>query len=99
VVIIPISLIATVKVREGNMEKAKEVLKKLVPKIKESEPGTLEYIPHTVKQDPNIIVFYEKYADEEALKTHSANLGKNMAEFGPLLVPERPDIKNLEEIL
>jgi quinol monooxygenase YgiN len=99
VVIIPITLIATVKVREGNMEQAKEVLKKLVPKIKESEPGTLEYIPHTVREDPNLIVFYEKYTDGEALKAHSANLGKNMAEFGPLLVPERPDIKTLEEIL
>ncbi|MFW9941067.1 MAG: putative quinol monooxygenase [Candidatus Thorarchaeota archaeon] len=98
-VIIPITLIATVKVREGNMEKAKEVLKKLAPKIKESEPGTIEYTPYTVKQDPNVIMFYEVYKNEEALKTHSASLGKNMAELGPLLVPERPNIKNLEEIL
>ena len=80
------------------MEEAKEVLRKFVPKIKESEPGTLEYIPYTVKQDPNAIVFYEIYKDVDALKAHGANLGKNMAEFGPLLEPKRPDIRNLEEI-
>ena len=44
-----ITLIASVKVKDGNMEKAIEVLKKLVPKVRESEPGCLEYIPHTVK--------------------------------------------------
>ncbi len=93
-----ISIIATVRVKEGKMGEAKEVLKKIVPKIKESEPGTLEYIPHTVKEDPNAIMFYEKYVDADAMKAHSKNLGKNMAEFGPFLEPGM-DIKNLEEIL
>jgi len=93
-----ISIIATVRVKEGKMGEAKEVLKKIVPKIKESEPGTLEYIPHTVNQDPNAIMFYEKYVDADAMKAHSKNLGKNMAEFGPFLEPGM-DIKNLEEIL
>ena len=93
-----ISLIATVRVKEGKMEEAIEVLKKIVPKIKESEPGTLKYISHTIKEDPNAIVFYEKYADADAMKAHTKNLGKNMAEFGPLLEPGM-DIKNLEEIL
>lgn len=97
-VIMTISLIATVKIQEGKMEEAKAALKKLVPKIKESEPGTLEYIPHTVKENPNVIVFYEKYVDGDAMKAHGANLGKNMAEFGPCCVPERPSIKTLEEV-
>ena len=94
-----ISLIATVKIQEGKMEDAKATLRKLIPIVKESEPGTLEYIPHTVKEDPNVIIFYEKYADEDALKAHGANLGKNMKEFGPCCVPERPVMKTLEEIL
>lgn len=93
-----ITLIATVKIQEGKMGEAKEALRKVVPIVKESEPGTLEYIPHTVKEDPNVIIFYEKYADEDALKVHGANLGKNMREFGPCCVPERPAIKTLEEI-
>ncbi|MFX1375441.1 MAG: putative quinol monooxygenase [Promethearchaeota archaeon] len=93
-----ISIIATVKILEGKMEEAKAALRKIVSKIKESEPGTLEYIPHTVKENPNTIVFYEKYADEAAFKAHGANLGKNMAEFSPCCVPERPSLQTLEEI-
>jgi quinol monooxygenase YgiN len=93
-----ISLIATVKIQEGKMEEAKAALRKIVPKIKESEPGTLEYIAHTVKGKDNIVVFYEKYTDEAAMKEHGANLGKNAAEFIPCCVPERPVIQTLEEI-
>jgi quinol monooxygenase YgiN len=93
-----ISIIATVKIQEGKMEEAKTALRKIVPRVKESEPGTLVYQPHTVKENPNIIVFYEKYADGDAFKAHGANLGKNMAEFGPYCVPERPVMQTLEEI-
>ena len=97
-IFITVSIIATVRVKEGKMEDAKKVLRKIIPKIKEFESGTLEYIPHIVKQDPNVIIFYEKYSDNDALKIHTKNLGKNMVEFMPLLEPGM-DIKNLEEIL
>lgn len=86
-VIIPITLIATVRVKTGNMEKAIEALKEVIPKIKESEPGCLQYIPHTIKEEENSIIFYEVYADSDALKQHNKNLGKNMAKLGPLLEP------------
>ncbi len=84
-----VTLIASIKVKNGNMEKAIEVLKEIVPKIKESEPGCLEYIPHTVKGSKfkNTILFYEVYRDGEALKVHMANLPKNMEKFSPLLEP------------
>ena len=82
------------------MEEAIEALKEIVPKIKASEPGLLEYMPHTVKgrKDKNTIIFYEKYKDDEALKTHMANLAKNMAKVMPLLEPGM-DIKTCFEIL
>jgi quinol monooxygenase YgiN len=96
----PITLIATVKVKEGKMNEAISALKEIVPKIKGSEPGCLEYIPHAVKgsKDKNLIIFYEKYADEKALKTHTANLGKNMVKFTPLLEPGM-DVKTCSEII
>ncbi|MFX1311051.1 MAG: putative quinol monooxygenase [Promethearchaeota archaeon] len=93
-----ISLIATVRVKENKLEEAIEILKEIVPKIKESEPGLLEYIPHTVRKDPNAIIFYEKYADDEAFKQHNKNLSKNMADLSPLLEPGT-DVKMLKEIL
>ncbi|MFX0049597.1 MAG: putative quinol monooxygenase [Candidatus Hermodarchaeota archaeon] len=71
------------------MEEAIEVLKEMVPSIKTSEPGTLEYIPHNVKggEFKNKIIFYEKYKDNEELKTHMANLTKSAVKLTRLLVP------------
>jgi quinol monooxygenase YgiN len=95
-----VTLIATVEVKEGKMEEAKEVLKDMVAQIKASEPGTLVYIPHTVKgrDFKNKIIFYEKYKDGDAMKTHMANLSKIGAKLTPLLVPGM-DLKTCFEIV
>ena len=95
-----VTIIATFKVKEGKMEEVIKVLKDIVPKVKESEPGALEYIPHTVKgrKDKNTIIFYEKYKDEEALKTHMTNLTKTLADLLPLLEPGA-DTKTCYEII
>ncbi len=84
-----ITLIARIKVKEGRMDDAISILKKIVPIVKESEPGCLEYIPHIIKGDKNknIILFYEKYTDQEAFEIHNQNLKKNMADLNPLLEP------------
>jgi quinol monooxygenase YgiN len=93
-----ITLIATLKIKEGKMEEAINALKEIVPKIKVSEPGCLEYIPHTVRGDENTIIIYEKYRDKDALKQHSANLMKNMEKLFPLLEPGM-DVKTCYEII
>ena len=95
-----VTVIATLEVKEGKMEEVKEVLKDMVAQIKASEPGTLEYIPHTVKggKFKNTIIFYEKYKDGEAVKTHMANLAKTGAKLTPLLVPGM-DLKTCFEIV
>jgi quinol monooxygenase YgiN len=95
-----VTIIATVKAKEGNLEEAKEALKEMVAKVKETEPGTLEYIPHTVKGSKfkNTIIFYEKYESEEAMKSHMANLGKLSAKLAPLLEPGM-DLKTCYEII
>jgi len=92
-----ITLIATLKVKDGKMQEAIDILKQIVPKVKAGEPGCLEYIPHTVRGDEKTIIFYEKYSDKDALKLHSANLMKNMETLFPLLEPGM-DIKNCSEI-
>jgi len=93
-----ITLIATLKVKEGKMEEATNALKEIVPKIKASEPGCLEYIPHTVRSEDKTIIIYEKYSDKDALKLHSANLMKNMENLFPLLEPGM-DVKTCYEII
>jgi quinol monooxygenase YgiN len=93
-----ITLIATLKVKEGKIAEAINVLKEIVPKVKASEPGCLEYILHTVRGDENTIIIYEKYSDKDALKLHSANLMKNMEKLFPLLEPGM-DVKTCYEII
>jgi len=92
-----ITLIATLKVKEGKMEEAISVLKEIVPKVKAGEPGCLEYIPHTVRGDEKTIIFYEKYSDKDALKMHSASLMKSMESLFHLLKPGM-DVKTCSEI-
>ena len=43
-----VTIIAIVEVKEGKMEEAKEILKEMALQVKESEPGTLEYIPYNL---------------------------------------------------
>ena len=95
-----LTIIASVEVKEGKMEEAISVLKEVIPKIKNSEPGLLDYIPHTVKgkEYKNLIIFYERYTDETALKLHMTNLGKSLAKFIPLLEPGM-EMKTCYEIL
>jgi quinol monooxygenase YgiN len=93
-----VTLIATVRVKAGKMDEAVQVLRGVVPKIKEAEPGCLVYIPHRVRGEDNTIIFYEKYQDKEALKIHSSNLPKFLEKFLPLLEPGM-DVKTCEEIL
>jgi len=93
-----ITLIVTLKIKEGKTQDAINALKEIVPKIKASEPGCIEYIPHTVRGDESTIIFYEKYSDKDALKLHSANLMKNIESLLPLLEPGM-DIKTCYEII
>jgi len=94
-----VSLIATFTVKEGKMEEAVEVLKKIVPKVKESEPGCLSYIPHTIRgrKNKNSIVFYEKYVDDVAMKAHTDKISVTLADFLPLCEPGA-DVKTCFEI-
>ncbi|MFW9950904.1 MAG: putative quinol monooxygenase, partial [Candidatus Thorarchaeota archaeon] len=59
--ILMVTLIATLKIKEGKMSEAIDILKEMAVSVKASEPGTLEYIPHTVKGEglENTIIFYE----------------------------------------
>ena len=93
-----ITLIATLKIKEGKIEEASNALKEIVPKVKASEPGCLEYKPHTVRGDEKTIIFYEKYIDKDALILHSTNLMKNIEKLLPLLEPGM-DVKTCYEII
>jgi quinol monooxygenase YgiN len=91
------SLIATIKVNPDKVDEAKKFFKELAAETLASEDGTLSYTWHQKQGEPETFIVYEKYADAEALKTHSANLAKQGAKFAGLLAGA-PEIIAMEEI-
>jgi len=91
------SVIATLKVKEDKIEEAKTALKQLATETLASEPGTLVYTVHQRKDSPSTFVFYEKYADDEAFKTHGTNLRAKGAVFAGILAGP-PDIVVVDEV-
>jgi quinol monooxygenase YgiN len=91
------SLIATLKVKEEKVDEAVKFFQELQTDVKANEPGTLEYVFHQKDGEPTTFVVYEKYADADAIKTHSANLAKVGARFAPLM-DGPPEITRISEI-
>ena len=95
-----VTIFATVKIQEGRMEEAIPVLQAIATSVRESEPGVIGYIPHTVagEGNENTIIFYEKYEDEAAMQAHLAQLKTTLADLMPLVEPGE-DIKICTEII
>ncbi len=64
-----IVLTAIATAAEGKADAIIEEIKKLQPKVVK-DPGCLGYTAHQSASDPNKILFYEVYADQDALKYH-----------------------------
>jgi len=57
---------------EGHERAFDELITETVRGIRESEPGTLEYVIHLDPSRPGVRVFYELYEDEAAFQGHEA---------------------------
>ena len=57
---------------EGKRDEALYTLGKLVAAT-ESEDGTLQYLMHTEVAEPDVIWFYERYADQAAFEAHATS--------------------------
>lgn len=91
-----ITIITTISIKEGLMEKAINILKEIIPQLREDHPGILDYIPYIIKgkEFENKIIIYEKYTDEEAYMKHLGDIGEIMEDF-LRLVKEEMDLKRL----
>jgi quinol monooxygenase YgiN len=91
-------VVAKLKAKNGEESKMEEALRGMVSKV-EAEEGTLMYSLHRSQKDPTQFLFYEKYADGEALKTHSETpYFKEL--FGALqpLIDGAPEIELYDEL-
>jgi quinol monooxygenase YgiN len=63
-------LIARMTAREGEEERAAELIGQLVP-ASNAEPGCIQYVPHRAADDPRTFLLYEQYKDAAAFEAHT----------------------------
>jgi quinol monooxygenase YgiN len=92
------SIVATIKVKDGQQASFEAVALKLVAAVNANEPGCLLYTL-SKGDDPVTYVFMERYANDEALAAHRGtdhfrSLGREMGAFmdGP------PSVLRMKEL-
>ena len=66
----PFGLVVRFTLRPGGAEQFDALAREAVTGIAAHEPRTLAYAVHTVEGEPDLRVFYELYADEDAWREH-----------------------------
>jgi quinol monooxygenase YgiN len=93
-----ISVIAKLPVRSDKVDEAVEAIKALMKEVAKEE-GTLLYTLCRAKETPNVLIFVERYKDNDALKFHSSS--PHFKAFSGKLrdfLEGKPEISVLEEI-
>jgi quinol monooxygenase YgiN len=92
-------VVAKLKAKSGDEAKMEGALRDMVAKVAQEE-GTLTYTLHRSQKDPSLFLFYEKYVDGAALKTHSSTpYFKKL--FGALqaMLDGEPEIEMYDELV
>jgi quinol monooxygenase YgiN len=64
-----VSYIVRFKFAPEDRSELEEILRNLA-EASRREPGCVTWVPHQLQEDPNIVVIYEQYRDDEALAAH-----------------------------
>jgi len=94
-----ISVIAKIPMKEDKIDEAIEAVKEMMKGVA-GEEGTLSYSLNRDQKNPNILVFIERYTDNDALKVHSAT--EHFKAFSakiPGFVAGKPEITVMEELV
>jgi quinol monooxygenase YgiN len=65
-----ITIVAKLQAVEGKEGELKSILSDMVGKVKANEPDVPTYSLHVSDEDPTLFLFYEQYANDQALKDH-----------------------------
>jgi quinol monooxygenase YgiN len=82
-----IAYVVRMRARPGRRDELLAALQELVDAATAGEPGTLVYAFHTVEGDPDSVLSYELFADDEALATHrdGPSVTRMLPVIGPLV--------------
>jgi autoinducer 2-degrading protein len=68
-----IVVVAKWRTQPGHEETVRQLMLELTAAVREHEPGNLLYIAHYDPADATNFLFYEQYADQQALEAHRAS--------------------------
>jgi quinol monooxygenase YgiN len=90
------AILAKLTAQDGKRDELVAAFGRMLDHVRANEAGTEVYVLHTDDVEPNVVWFYELYADDAALGAHSTSdtmksVGKDL---GPLLAG-RPVITRL----
>lgn len=63
-------LVARYYVKPHEGDRVEAALKRMAPQVKKHEPGCLLYHACRSRENPDLFLLYEQYADQEALEAH-----------------------------
>jgi len=94
-----LTLVATIKVKQGTEQDAERALRKMIDYVKTAEPGTLRYSLHRHSSDPTRLLMYEQYVSKDAMDAHGQTdaIKGLFATLGPIL-DGAPSLEVWEEI-
>jgi quinol monooxygenase YgiN len=64
-----VSFIVWFKFAQEDRAEIAEILR-LLADASRQEPGCVNFIPHQLKEDPDTVLIYEQYLDDQALAAH-----------------------------
>lgn len=67
-----ISFTVRMKFKAEDREVIQKALRELTAASRK-EPGCVSYIPHVLEDDPDTVLIYEQYVDQEAREAHAAS--------------------------
>jgi quinol monooxygenase YgiN len=94
-----VSFIVRMRFAPEDRETISDILQQLAVASRQ-EPGCVTYVPHTVEDDPSMVVIYEQYLDRAASEFHRTTPHfKKFAVGGLYQLMRQREVENLTAVV
>jgi quinol monooxygenase YgiN len=94
-----VSFIVRMRFAPEDRESVSDMLRELALASRQ-EAGCVSYVPHTVEDDPNVVVIYEQYRDRAASEFHRTTPHfKKFAVAGIYQLLRQREVENLTAVV
>ncbi|MFO7952556.1 MAG: putative quinol monooxygenase [Bacillota bacterium] len=93
-----VTLLAGLKAKRGKGKELVDLCLEMAGEVREKEPGCLRYDPYVSPEDPDEVIFVEKYNSKDDLEEHrkTDHYQKIVKEKIGAILAEKPEIEVYE---